>query len=149
MPLCWFPINGNAVDDTAVSCEAKDKARFIYAAMRVSKIHAIVTLCFIKKIVVKLNVIGPKVRELREQKGWTQDQFAVKLQLAGWDTSQDSVSRLENGERRIPDLELFVLADVLGTKTDDLFPKDVRGKIKALWPHDRIKLARGQLPPKQ
>lgn len=133
----------------AVSCKAKDKARIIYAAMRVSKIHAIVTLCFIKKTVVKLNVIGPQVRELREQKGWTQDQFAVKLQLAGWDTSQDSVSRLENGERRIPDLELFVLADVLGTKTDDLFPKDLRGKIKALWPQYRIKLSRGQLPPKQ
>jgi transcriptional regulator with XRE-family HTH domain len=144
----WFPINGNAFDDMAVSCEAKDKARIIYAAMRVSKIHAIVTLCFIKKTVVKLNVIGPQVRELREQKGWTQDQFAVKLQLAGWDTSQDSVSRLENGERRIPDLELFVLADVLGTKTDELFPKELRGKIRALWPHYRIKLSRGQLPPK-
>ena len=88
------------------------------------------------------------MREIREQKGWTQDQFAVKLQLAGWDTSQDSVSRLENGERRIPDLELFVLADVLGARLDDLFPKDLRGKIKALWPLYRVKLSRGQLPPK-
>jgi hypothetical protein len=71
----------------------------------------------------------------------------VKLQLAGWDTSQDSVSRLENHDRRIPDLELFVLADVLGAKLDDLFPKDLRGKVKALWPHYRVKLSRGQLPP--
>lgn len=108
----------------------------------------IVTLLFIEKATVKLNVIGQQVRELREQKGWTQDQFAVKLQLVGWDTSQDSVSRLENGERRVPDLELFVLADVLGVKVDDLFPKDLRGKIKALWPHYRVKLSRGQLPPR-
>lgn len=72
----------------------------------------------------------------------------MKLQLAGWDTSQDSVSRLENGERRVPDLELFVLADVLGIKADDLFPKGLREKVKSLWPHYRIKLSRGQLPPR-
>jgi transcriptional regulator with XRE-family HTH domain len=88
------------------------------------------------------------VRKLRERKGWTQDQFAVKLQLVGWDTSQDSVSRLETQERRVPDLELFVLADVLGVRLEDLFPNDTRGKIKALWPLYRIKLSRGQLPPK-
>jgi hypothetical protein len=56
---------------------------------------------------------------------------------------------LENGERRVPDLELIVLSDVLDVKLEELFPKDIRGKIKALWPLYRIKLSRGQLPPKQ
>lgn len=97
---------------------------------------------------ILLNMIGAQVRKLREQKGWNQNQLAAKLQLAGWDTSQGSLSRLENGERRVPDLELFVLADVLDAKLEDLFPKDLRGKIKALWPLYRIKLSRGQLPPK-
>lgn len=106
-----------------------------------------VTFSFIKKGIAKLNVIGANVRKLREQKGWTQEKFAVKLQLAGWDTSQDSVSRLESQDRRITDLELFVLADVLDAKLDDLFPKDLRGKFKTLWPHYRVKLSRGQLPP--
>ncbi len=124
-------------------------ARTIYAGMRVSTTRAIVTLCPIKKGIAQLNIIGPQVRKLREQKGGTQDKFAVKLQLAGWDTSQDSVSRLENQDRRVPDLELFVLADVLDVKLEDLFPKDMRGKIKALWPLYRVKLSRGQLPPKQ
>jgi transcriptional regulator with XRE-family HTH domain len=98
---------------------------------------------------IPLNVIGSQVRKLRERKGWNQNQLTVKLQLAGWDTSQGSLSRLENGERRVPDLELFVLAGVLNVKFEDLFPKDLRGKIKALWPHYRVKLSRGQLPPKQ
>jgi transcriptional regulator with XRE-family HTH domain len=98
---------------------------------------------------IPLNVIGSQVRKLRERKGWNQNQLTVKLQLAGWDTSQGSLSRLENGERRVPDLELFVLANVLDAKFEDLFPKDLRGKIKALWPHYRIKLSRGQLPPRQ
>jgi len=96
-----------------------------------------------------LNVVGSQVRKLREQKGWNQNQLAAKLQLAGWDTSQGSLSRLENGERRVPDLELFVLADVLDSKADDLFPKSLRGKVKTLWPHYRVKLSRGQLPPKE
>lgn len=116
--------------------------------MRGIKIRAVVTLCLIKKAIAKLNIIGPQVRQLRERKGWSQDQFAVKLQLAGWDTSQDSVSRLETQDRRVPDVELFVLADVLNAKMEDLFPKDMRGKIKALWPLYRVKLSRGQLPPK-
>ncbi|HXC35957.1 MAG TPA: helix-turn-helix transcriptional regulator [Candidatus Acidoferrales bacterium] len=117
--------------------------------MRVIESEVIATLTLIERGIAKLNIIGVQVRKLREQKGWTQDQFAVKLQLVGWDTSQDSVSRLENQARRVPDLELFVLADVLDVKLQDLFPKDLRGKIKALWPLYRVKLSRGQLPPKQ
>jgi len=87
------------------------------------------------------------VRRLREKKGWTQNYLAVKLQLAGWDTSQGSLSRLENGERRVPDLELFVLSRVLGAEFEDFFPSNLTGKIKALWPHYRAKLSRGQVPP--
>jgi transcriptional regulator with XRE-family HTH domain len=124
-------------------------ARKIYALMRGIKTRVIVKLYPIKKVVAKLNIIGPQVRQIRQQKGWSQDQFAVKLQLAGWDTSQDSVSRLETQDRRVPDVELFVVADVLGAKLEDLFPKDMRGKVKALWPLYRVKLSRGQLPPKQ
>jgi transcriptional regulator with XRE-family HTH domain len=103
----------------------------------------------IKKNVLPLplNIIGPQVRKLREQKGWNQNKLAVKLQLAGWDTSQGSLSRLENGERRVPDLELYVLSRVLNAKLEDFFPQNLRGKVKALWPHYRVKLSRGQVPP--
>ena len=102
---------------------------------------------FIKDGTEQLNVIGPQVRKLREQKGWTQDDLAVKAQLFGWDTSRLSVIRLENQERRVPDVELFVFARVLGVASDDLFPRNLRGKIKTLWPHYRVKLSRGQVPP--
>lgn len=94
-----------------------------------------------------LNVIGPQVRKFRMHKGWTQDHLAVKLQLIGWDTSRESVTRLENQDRRIPDLELFVIAKVLGVKAEDLFPRNLRGKIKELAPQYRVKLSRGQVPP--
>jgi transcriptional regulator with XRE-family HTH domain len=92
-------------------------------------------------------VIGPQVRKLRAQKGWAQDKLASKLQLLGWDTSRESITRLENQQRRVPDLELFVLARVLGIKADDLFPRDLRGQVKQLAPQYRVKLSRGQVPP--
>jgi transcriptional regulator with XRE-family HTH domain len=92
-------------------------------------------------------VIGPQVRKLRTQKGWTQNQLALKLQLSGWDTSRESVTRLENQSRRVPDLELFVVAKVLGVKADDLFSRNLRGRVKELSPHYRVKLSRGQVPP--
>jgi transcriptional regulator with XRE-family HTH domain len=87
------------------------------------------------------------VRALRERKGWSQSQLAVKLQLFGWDTSQDSVCRLENQARRVPDLEIYVLGKVLDAKLEHLFPPSLRGKIRAMWPQYRIKLSRGQVPP--
>jgi transcriptional regulator with XRE-family HTH domain len=96
-----------------------------------------------------LNVVGPQVRKLREHKGWTQDDLAVKVQLFGWDTSRLSVTRLENQERRVPDVELFVFAKVLGVSADDLFPRNLRETIRTLWPHYRVKLSRGQVPPLQ
>jgi DNA-binding XRE family transcriptional regulator len=111
---------------------------FVLPLLRMAPIEAYTT---------KLNVVGPQVRRFREQQGWTQGQLAVKLQLFGWDTSRVSVTKLENQERRVPDLELFVLAKVLGITTDDLFPRNLRGKIKAWWPLYRAKLSRGQVPP--
>ena len=95
----------------------------------------------------RLNIVGLQVRKFRERKGWTQNQLAIKLQLLGWDTSRESVTRLENHSRRLTDLELFIVAKILGVKTDDLFPRTLRGKIKELAPHYRVKLSRGQVPP--
>jgi DNA-binding XRE family transcriptional regulator len=126
----------------------RSKARYIAAAVRRGRwLRAAVTVSGIKRSAAKLNVIGPQIRKLRQQKGWTQGQLAVKLQLFGWDTSQDSVSRLENGERRVPDLELFVLSNVLGADFGEFFPPNLRAKVKSLWPHYRAKLSRGQVPP--
>jgi len=103
----------------------------------------------IKDATKQLNFIGPQVRKFREAKGWTQENLAVKVQLFGWDASRLSVTRLENQERRVPDVELFVFASVLGVSADDLFPPNLRKKIKTLWPQYRVKLSRGQVPPKQ
>jgi transcriptional regulator with XRE-family HTH domain len=94
-----------------------------------------------------LNVIGPQVRIFRVRRGWTQDHLALKMQLLGWDTSRESVTRLENQDRRATDLEIFIVARALSVRTDDLFPRGLRSRIKDLAPCYRPKLSRGQVPP--
>jgi transcriptional regulator with XRE-family HTH domain len=101
----------------------------------------------IKKKRLPLNVVGPQVRKFRARKQWSQDKLALKMQLAGWDLSRNAVTRLENQQRRVPDLELFVLARVLGTSTDSFFPRAIRGKLARLWSAYHTKLSRGQVPP--
>src|SRR5205807_10634131 len=101
----------------------------------------------IRRRLSHLNVIGPQVRKLRTQRGWTQGDLAAKLQLFGWDTSRESVTRLENQDRRVADAELFVVAKILSVKTDDLFPRSFRGRARELAPEYRVKLSRGQVPP--
>ena len=71
----------------------------------------------------RCNVCGERKREARIRAGWTQDTMAAKLQLAGLQTGQMAVSRIETGKRVVPDFELPVIAEVLGVTTDWLLGK--------------------------
>ena len=86
-----------------------------------------------------LNLIGPQVRKLRNQKNWTQEALAAKLQVEGWDVSRESVAKLEAQFRRAPDCELLFLAKVLGIDLMDLFPAKL--DLKKLDPSLRLKVS--------
>ena len=66
------------------------------------------------------NASGPAIRALRERAGISQEQLAAKLQLAarlqlaGLNLNQKAVSRIETGDRVVPDFELGYFATVLG-----------------------------------
>lgn len=68
------------------------------------------------------NVIGDRVRNARIAKGWSQEELATQCQLAGWDISRATLSKIEAKLRRVVDSELFVLASVLKVKIPELFP---------------------------
>ena len=68
------------------------------------------------------NLVGPQVRRLRNVQGMTQDEFAAKLQRAGWDVSRVSVAKIEAQIRWVADCELFMLAKALGVPMEELFP---------------------------
>ena len=82
-----------------------------------------------------LNVVGPQVRKLRNQRGWTQEVLAQKLQLQAWDVSRTSLAKLEAQLRRVPDCELLFLAKVLGVGVADLLPANPN--LKKLGPQLR------------
>lgn len=60
------------------------------------------------------NIIGENVRQLRKEQGLTQKGLAGRLQLEGYDCTDLTILRIENGTRFVPDYEVLALAKVLG-----------------------------------
>lgn len=72
----------------------------------------------------RFNLCGERVREALMRMGWSQEELAAKLQLAGLQLGQMAVSRIETGKRVVPDFELPILAEVLRVSTDWLLGKE-------------------------
>ncbi|MDR0853578.1 MAG: helix-turn-helix domain-containing protein [Clostridiales Family XIII bacterium] len=66
------------------------------------------------------NIIGDKVRALRKQHGLTQRALAEKLQLNGYEFSDLTILRIEQGARFVPDYEIIALSEFFGISTDAL-----------------------------
>ncbi|MGC9943266.1 MAG: helix-turn-helix transcriptional regulator [Verrucomicrobiota bacterium] len=70
------------------------------------------------------NLIRQQVCKLRQHHGWTQEDLAVKLQLAGWhNATRSTVSKIEAGLLRIADYDLLLIAAALRVHLIHLFPK--------------------------
>jgi transcriptional regulator with XRE-family HTH domain len=67
------------------------------------------------------NLVGPKVREWRIKLGLSQEIFAAKCNLQGWDISRGTLSKIEAQIRRVNDAELFILAIVLKCSVSDFY----------------------------
>ena len=61
----------------------------------------------------RCNACGDKVREAREKRGLSQEQLAAKIQLSGHALTQKAISRIESGQRIVPDFEIPLLANAL------------------------------------
>lgn len=56
----------------------------------------------------------------------TQKMLAEKLQLEGYEFSDLTILRIEQGKRFVPDYEVAILADFFGVTTDELLKnKDI------------------------
>lgn len=66
------------------------------------------------------NIIGDKVKKLRKQHGLTQKALAEQLQLAGYEFSDLTILRIEQGKRFVPDYEVLAFADYFHISADDL-----------------------------
>lgn len=61
----------------------------------------------------KCNASSAKIKEFREASGLSQEQLAAKIQLAGLNLNQKAISRIETGERVVPDYELLYFSKIL------------------------------------
>lgn len=67
------------------------------------------------------NIVGKNVKAIRENQGITQEQLAVKLEMAGWRVDRFIVSRIERGERQVLDKEIQLIAKALRVSVANLF----------------------------
>lgn len=69
----------------------------------------------------EMNLIGNKVRELRIAKGWSQQTLSNKLETLAVYICRGSISRIEDKQRTVTDIELYGLAKILEVSIEDLF----------------------------
>lgn len=62
--------------------------------------------------------IGNQIKTFRKSAGFTQDELAKRL-----NTTKQTISRYEKGERKANQDMLFELCDIFGISIDDLFPQ--------------------------
>lgn len=74
----------------------------------------------------RCNICGGRLREMRRNQQLSQEQMAMKLQLAGMDATQKLISQMETGKRVITDYELECLADVLEVSVSELLGRDAK-----------------------
>jgi transcriptional regulator with XRE-family HTH domain len=69
-----------------------------------------------------LNIIGPKVRRLRHQRGWSQNDLAIRLQLLGMeDGTRGKISKIESRIIWVSDEDMLYLARALKVDLNDLY----------------------------
>ena len=64
------------------------------------------------------NVSGKRIRKRREELGLSQEE------LAGLLIGQKAISRIETGERVVPDFELFYFSEVLRVSVAELLGRE-------------------------
>jgi transcriptional regulator with XRE-family HTH domain len=70
------------------------------------------------------NIVGPIVRRIRYQKGWTQAMLTARCARVGWDVGENTIAKIEARIRCVTDDELVHLARALEVNIQDLFPAE-------------------------
>jgi ribosome-binding protein aMBF1 (putative translation factor) len=69
-----------------------------------------------------LNLVGPQVRKLRYNRGWSQADLAIQLQLKGLDIAREVVAQIEGQTHCVKDKYLPYFASVFKIELVQLFP---------------------------
>jgi transcriptional regulator with XRE-family HTH domain len=72
------------------------------------------------------NIIGNKIRKLRNQNKWSQQELSEKLETYAVYVCRGSISRIECSDRTITDIEAYAFAKAFNISVGELF-EDVGG----------------------
>jgi transcriptional regulator with XRE-family HTH domain len=78
----------------------------------------------------RYNVVGDTIRRLRNAQNLSQEKLAARCGVAGFEISRGTLAKIEAQIRGVTDIELFVLAHVLGIQMEELFPPRFRARLK-------------------
>ena len=68
-----------------------------------------------------MNMIGDNLRKLRIERGWSQQKLSNKLEMLAIYVCRGSISRIEDKQRTVTDIELYGFSQVLGVPIAELF----------------------------
>lgn len=68
-----------------------------------------------------MNIVGKKVKYIREKQSWTQEQLVAKCNLIGWQISRSTLAKIESNVRRVTDIEVEKLSLALNVSVNELF----------------------------
>ena len=71
----------------------------------------------------EMNMVGENVRTFRMAKSMSQQTLSNKLEMMAIYICRGSISRIEDKQRTVTDIELYGIAKVLGVAISDLFEK--------------------------
>lgn len=77
-----------------------------------------------------MNLVGDKVKEFRIAKKLSQKALSEKLEIYAVYICRGSISRIEEKQRTVTDIELYGLAQVLNVEISDFFAKAKTGTSK-------------------
>lgn len=67
-----------------------------------------------------LNAIGGTLRRLRNARDWSQEDFAARCQVRGWDIDRVIVAKIESQLRAVSDWELLKLCEIVGISPNEM-----------------------------
>ena len=68
-----------------------------------------------------MNLLGPRIKALREEQRLTQGELVTRGHLIGWDISRGTLAKIEAQVRRITDDEVPLIAQALKVDIEELY----------------------------
>ena len=72
----------------------------------------------------EMNMVGSNVRRLRTERGLSQQALSDKLETLAIYVCRGSISRIEDKQRTVTDIELYGIAKILEVPIAELFEND-------------------------